>query len=82
MSANIADFIALEGIDSDNAEHQTVIALQKFQLFGDAIGYEIKYSGFGKILRERPGIPLARQVSAASIPQDYMNPVPLAHTFM
>ena len=67
MSAYIADFIAFDGIDGDNAQDQTVILLKDFELFGDAVGDKIENPGPGEIFSKRPGILLAGQVSAATI---------------
>jgi len=82
VTAKITDFIALDRIDGDNAERQVMISLEDVELLRNVIRQEIENPCFGKIFGKRPGISLAGKVSAAPIPKDHVNPVPLAHTIM
>ena len=82
MTANIADFVSFEWIDSNHIQGQSMILFECLQLFSDTIGHEVKYPRFGKIFSEGPAISLAGKVSAAPVSQDHVNRVPLAHTMM
>jgi hypothetical protein len=82
VSTDVANFVAFERIDSNDAKCQAMIAFQFINLLSDPIGYEIEYSCLAKIFRERPCIPAAGKISAAPIPQDNVNRVPLAHILM
>jgi hypothetical protein len=78
-SADIADFIPLDWVHCHNAEGQTLIPLQGFDLFRNPIPDEVEYLCLGKIFGERPRILLTGKVSSAAIPQNHVNSVSLAH---
>jgi len=82
MTADVADFVAVERIDCDNAQFQPVISPKHFDLLSNTIGHKIEDSCSGEVFGERPRAFLAGKVSAVAIPQDDMNRVPFAHTIM
>jgi hypothetical protein len=80
ISANVADFVSFEWVDRQDAQLQSVLAPQSLNLLGNTVPNKIKHACLGEILRKRPAVALARKVTAKTIPQNYMNGMPLAHT--
>lgn len=82
VAADVADFITIERIDSDNAKFQSVLPPQHFDLFSNPIGHEIKDSRRIIIFGKRPGILLAGKISPVTIPQNDVNSMSFEHIFM
>ena len=79
LTAAIANFVALNGINRYYAQRQPVLSVKCFELLRNAIAQKIKNARVAKILRKRPQISLPSEVSAVTIAENNMNGVPIRH---
>ncbi len=68
MTADVTDFVTIQGIDGDDAQFQSVVSSEDFDLFGNVIGHKVEDARTAEIFGERPQVFLAGEVPAIAIP--------------